>query len=153
MAASSESQRLQSYSKLGLIFTGLALLLTLLCGWLATNPAVADIDHQKFENYHDSLQSYAHEGLFIAEQYEHTRAPANYTVVSSQKLHDAVSDLNTLLQTETPADGLEKDVQQAADQAIELEDVLSKLSQTAEQGGKSSASKQLRSIVEKLNQS
>jgi hypothetical protein len=153
MAASSESQRLQSYSKFGLLSVGLALILTLSGSWFASSRPIAAIDQQKLENYHESLQSYAHEGLFIAQQYEHTRALANYTAVSSQKIYVAVSDLNTLLQTELPTDGLKNKVQQTSDQATELSDELSTLSKIAENGATSHSSQKLQSIVAELNKS
>jgi hypothetical protein len=132
MAASSESHRLQMLSKIGLLTVGVALVLTVAGAWFASSRPVAEIDASKFQNYSDSLQSYANESSMLAVQYEHGRSTANYAAVSADKLREAVSNLAEQLQTETPKPGLKDKVDRAAGQASDLSDILADMSKAAE---------------------
>jgi hypothetical protein len=150
MAASSDSEKLQFASKIGSVFVAVAFVLTLAGSWFASSQPIAAIDEKKLENYQKSLQSYAEESLLIAKQYEHNRSLTNYTTVSTEKIYEAVSSLALSLQTELPEGGLEDSVDQTAQQATELSDVLSGLSKAAQEGGESTASSELQEIIEEL---
>src|SRR4051812_21261098 len=110
MADASRSDRLQLILKTGLIFAGLALILVLLGGWIASSRPVSAIDQSKLENYQKSLHSYAAEGLLLAKQYKARRPLANYTEVSFKKLFEATSDVANNLQAEQPEAGLDQAV-------------------------------------------
>jgi hypothetical protein len=128
MADSSQSKRLQVISRVGLILVAVAMVLTLVGGWIASTRPVAAIDQSKLENYQKSLQSYAAEGLLLAKQYQASRPTANYTEVSFKKLFEATSDVANNLQEQEPEANLDKAVNKTADEANDLADALSKLS-------------------------
>jgi hypothetical protein len=152
MSAPSESDRLQLLARVGLILVSVALVLTLFGAVLASGPKVAAIDSQKLDNYQASLQSYAQESLAVAYQYQHKRALANYTAVSTEKLYQAVSELTTQLQTAQTSSGLKADVDETAEQANDLADVLSDFSKTASQGTAADYTEQLTNQVQKIGE-
>jgi hypothetical protein len=108
MADASQSKRLQLLSKIGLSLVATALLLTLLGGWIASTRPVAAIDQSKLKNYQESLQSYAAEGLLLAQQYKAQRPTAVYTEVSFRKLFQATTDVADNLQQQQPEAGLDQ---------------------------------------------
>jgi hypothetical protein len=150
MAAPKQLKRLQQISRAGLILVAIALVLTLVGGWLASTRGVAAIDQTKLENYQEALHSYAAEGLLLAQQYQAKRSTANYTEVSFNKLFDAVSDVSNKLQIEQPEANLDKAVKDTAGQASDLADILSQLSELPGQGQLSSLVSQLRDTKQQL---
>jgi hypothetical protein len=129
MAAPEQSERLKLISKTGEILVSIALVLTLIGGWIASTRPVAAIDQTKLQNYQESLQSYAAEGLLLAQQLKAQRPTAAYTEVSFRKLFQAVTDVADNLQQQHPETGLDQAVKQTDDRANNLSDALAKLSQ------------------------
>jgi hypothetical protein len=144
MAASSQSMKLQLISKVGLSFVSVALILSLLLGWVFSTRPIAAIDQNKLEDYQNNLTSYAIEGVLLAKQYQARRPTSNYATVSFSKLFEATSDTADKLQEEQPEPGLEQKVKKTADQASQLADTLTKLSAQPEQG-------ELANLISKLN--
>lgn len=134
MAASSESERLQSLSHIGLSLVLTALVFTILGAWYASSRPVAAIDAKKLDNYQQSLLSYAAESYLLADQYRHSRALANYTVVSTDKLHQAVSELAGTLETSPADSAVISDIKDTADQADDLAVILGDLAKAAAAG-------------------
>jgi hypothetical protein len=129
MAAPEQSERLKLVSRAGEILVTIALVLTLICGWIASTRPVAAIDQSKLQTYQESLQSYAAEGSLLAQQLKAQRPTAAYAEVSFKKLFQATTDLADNLKETQPEAGLGEAVKQANDQADKLADAFAKLSQ------------------------
>lgn len=152
MAASSESPKLQALAKVGLNCVAIALVLTLLGGWIVASRPVAAIDEGKLQKYQDSLRSYINESLLLAQQYQHQRTLANFTTVSANKLHTAVSDLASQLETERPEPAVKAAAQTTADQANQLADTLADFSKAADQGRSANFVDQLQALQHEASQ-
>jgi hypothetical protein len=129
MAAPEQSERLKLVSRAGEILVTIALVLTLIGGWIASTRPVAAIDQSKLQTYQESLQSYAAEGSLLAQQLKAQRPTAAYTEVSFKKLFQATTDLADNLKEQQPEASLSKAVKQTDDQADKLADAFAKLSQ------------------------
>jgi hypothetical protein len=152
MADPSRSERLRLLSRIGLIVVAVAMVLTLLGGWIASTQVVAEIDQSKFQNYQKGLQSYAAEALLLAKQYKDQRSTANYTEVSLRKLFEATSDIANKLQEEQPAPDLAKAVDKTANEASDLADVLAKLAQLPDQSQMNDLISQLKDVSRQLQE-
>jgi hypothetical protein len=133
MTVPAQAKRLEQISRMGLILVAVALVLTILGGWLASSNSVAAIDQSKLDNYQKSLHSYVAEALLLAKQYQASRPTANYTEVSFKKLFQATSDVANNLQEEQPEANLDQAVNKAANEATDLADTLSELSKLPDQ--------------------
>lgn len=156
MAAPEQSERLKLISKVSEILVSIALVLTLVGGWIASTRPVAAIDQSKLQNYQESLQSFAAEGLLLAQQFKAQRPTAAYTEVSFRKLFQAATDVADNLQQQQPEAGLDQAVKQTDDQANNLADALAKLSQLpngAELNNNISALTNVRQQLEKMLES
>jgi hypothetical protein len=151
MAASSESQRLQSLARFGLTLVALALMFTVLGAWYATSRPVAVIGTDTLKHYQESLQSYTAESYFLADQYRHGRALANYTAVSTDKLHQAVSDLADSLETQQSEPSIESKVADTADQANKLAEVLGDFTKAADSGQHADFTGKLKHIQDEVS--
>jgi hypothetical protein len=129
MAAPEQSERLKLVSRAGEVLVTIALVLTLIGGWIASTRPVAAIDQSKLQTYQESLQSYAAEGSLLAQQLKAQRPTAAYTEVSFKKLFQATTDLADNLKEQQPEASLSKAVKQTDDQADKLADAFAKLSQ------------------------
>jgi hypothetical protein len=129
MAAPEQSERLKLVSRAGEVLVTIALVLTLIGGWIASTRPVAAIDQSKLQTYQESLQSYAAEGSLLAQQLKAQRPTAAYAEVSFKKLFQATTDLADSLKGQQPEAGLSKAVKQTDDQADKLADAFAKLSQ------------------------
>jgi hypothetical protein len=129
MAAPEQSERLKLVSRAGEILVTIALVLTLIGGWIASTRPVAAIDQSKLQTYQESLQSYAAEGSLLAQQLKAQRPTAAYAEVSFKKLFQATTDLADNLKEQQPEASLSKAVKQTDDQADKLADAFAKLSQ------------------------
>jgi hypothetical protein len=129
MAAPEQSERLKLVSRAGEVLVTIALVLTLIGGWIASTRPVAAIDQSKLQTYQESLQSYAAEGSLLAQQLKAQRPTAAYAEVSFKKLFQATTDLADNLKEQQPEASLSKAVKQTDDQADKLADAFAKLSQ------------------------